>query len=130
MLTAEGCCPSTTVAGLQDNTLADGLFHVATLIALGVALVMLVGEWRRRLRAPAWGRLAGLALVGWGLFNVIEGIIDHHILTLHHVRDDVGDPTGWDLAFLGFGLALLIAGFAIARRAQRGDRFSPPSARS
>jgi hypothetical protein len=29
MLTAEGCCSPDTVDGLQDNTLADGFFHVA-----------------------------------------------------------------------------------------------------
>ena len=24
---------------------------------------------------------------GWGLFNLVEGIIDHHVLEIHHVRD-------------------------------------------
>jgi uncharacterized membrane protein len=33
MLSAEGCCPTSTVLGLEDNTLADGFFHVATWIA-------------------------------------------------------------------------------------------------
>jgi len=27
----------------------------------------------------------GSMVFGWGVFNVVEGIIDHHILNLHHV---------------------------------------------
>ena len=30
--------------------------------------------------------LWGWILVGWGLFNLVEGIVDHHILGIHHVR--------------------------------------------
>ena len=41
--------------------------------------------------------LVGLLLAGWGLFNVVEGLIDHHLLEVHHVRDDVADPLPWDL---------------------------------
>ena len=29
---------------------------------------------------------AWLVLAGWGIFNLIEGIIDHHLLELHHVN--------------------------------------------
>ncbi len=105
--------PRTTVAGLEDNTLADGLFHVATLILLGIGLFLL---WRvlSGTHRPVPARaLAGLLLAGWGLFNVVEGIADHHILEVHHVRDDVADPLPWDLGFLAFGAALVVVGFAL-----------------
>jgi uncharacterized membrane protein len=26
-------------------------------------------------------------ILGWGLFNLVEGVIDHHLLNIHHVRD-------------------------------------------
>jgi uncharacterized membrane protein len=117
MLTAEGCCPSTTVAGLEDNTLADGLFHVSTLIALGVGLVLVVNDGQRGQGPPSWLSLSGLMLAGWGLFNLVEGIIDHHILALHHVRDDVDEHLPWDLGFLAFGAALLAVGVWMVRRA-------------
>ena len=29
------------------------------------------------------------------------------LLGIHHVRDDLGGPLGWDLAFLAFGVALM-----------------------
>jgi uncharacterized membrane protein len=59
-------------------------------------------------------------LAGWGAFNVVEGLIDHQILGLHHVRDDLGGPLGWDLAFLAVGVVLIVGGGALARtRPQR-----------
>jgi uncharacterized membrane protein len=51
----------------------------------------------------------GLLAAGWGLFNLVEGVFDHHILTLNHVRDGVANKLPWDLGFLAFG-ALLVAG--------------------
>jgi uncharacterized membrane protein len=53
------------------------------------------------------------------LFNVVEGIVDHHILTVHHVRDDVEEPLPWDLGFLALGAALIAVGFAVYRQAER-----------
>jgi uncharacterized membrane protein len=117
MLTAEGCCPARTVAGLQDNTLADGLFHVSTWLALVVATAAMVRQWQRARDAPPWRWVVGLALAGWGAFNVVEGVIDHQLLGLHHVRDDLGAPLGWDLAFLALGVLLIVAGVALARSA-------------
>ena len=60
-----------------------------------------------------------MLLVGWGAFNVVEGVIDHEMLGIHHVRDDLGGPIGWDLGFLAFGLALVVVGLALSRRAER-----------
>jgi uncharacterized membrane protein len=37
----------------------------------------------------------GLLLAGWGAFNVVEGLVDHMTLGIHHVRDDIGGPLGW-----------------------------------
>jgi len=61
-------------------------------------------------------RQFGLLLVGWGGFNLVEGIVDHHILGIHHVRDDTGAPLGWDLAFLALGATLVVAGLTLKRR--------------
>ena len=53
--------------------------------------------------------------MGWGIFNLVEGVVDHHILTIHHVRDDVSNPLPWDLAFLALGAILLACGALVAR---------------
>ena len=50
--------------------------------------------------ASPWRAHLGLLLAGWGIFNVVEGLIDHQILGIPHVRDDFGGPIGSDLGFL------------------------------
>ena len=64
---------------------------------------------------------AGLLLAGWGAFNLVEGVIDHQILGIHHVRDDLGAPLGWDLAFLASGALLVAVGAALARHGARAN---------
>ncbi|GII75827.1 membrane protein [Sphaerisporangium rufum] len=107
--------PPGTVPGLQMNTLWDGLFHVVTWLAVLTGLGLLYSRVAHA-RGRVWRSRAlwGWVLVGWGLFNLAEGIIDHHLLGIHHVR---GGPyqTWWDLGFLVLG-ALLVAGGWLLRR--------------
>jgi uncharacterized membrane protein len=53
-------------------------------------------------------------LLGWGIFNVVEGLIDHEILQVHHVYQN-GNFLVWDLVFLCFGLLLIAIGILIIR---------------
>jgi uncharacterized membrane protein len=115
MLTSTDSHPMTTVAGLESNTLADGLFHLATWIAVLAGTTLAVRAWQRGEIAPPWRRHVGVMLAGWGTFNLVEGLIDHQLLGIHHVRDDLGGPLGWDLAFLALGAMLVIAGLRAAR---------------
>jgi uncharacterized membrane protein len=110
--------PVTTVGSLEDNTLWDGLFHSSTWLLVTVGLFLLWRAVGRGARA-GWRTLIGLLLAGWGLFNVVEGIVDHHLLTVHHVRDDVADPMWWDLGFLAFGAVLVVVGLALHRSGAR-----------
>jgi uncharacterized membrane protein len=119
--------PDVTAADLERNTLWDGIFHTGTWVATVVGLFLLwrAAEAGQRL---AGRRLVGLLLAGWGLFNLVEGTVLHHVVGAHHVRDDLGAPLGWDLGFLGVGLALLVAGLALAASARR--RLAPGRAGS
>ena len=111
--------PVTTVAGLEVNTLADGFFHLATWFCVLGASITTLAAWRQGRLAPSWSFHFGLVLAGWGLFNLVEGIVDHHLLGVHHVRDDLGAPLAWDLAFLALGAALLAGGWLLHRRGLR-----------
>jgi uncharacterized membrane protein len=64
-------------------------------------------------------------LSGWGLFNLAEGIIDHHILQIHHVRPRSANPAAWDLGFLASGALLLLAGRALIRSGAEGTAAAP-----
>jgi uncharacterized membrane protein len=130
ILTSEGCCPASTVGGLEDNTLADGFFHVATWIVVMAGTIVAVRAWQRGELAPPWRFHFGGLLLGWGLFNLVEGLIDHQILGIHHVRDDLGGPIGWDLGFLAFGAQLAAVGWGLVRsgRAESSERRARASA--
>lgn len=47
------------------------------------------------------------------------GGLNHQILGVHHLRDDLGGPLVWDIGFLVFGAVLLAAGWALYRRGAR-----------
>jgi uncharacterized membrane protein len=110
MISSTGAHPDTTLAGLRANTLGDGLFHLGTWLVLVAGLVATVSAWRHGRPAPARRSQVGLMLAGWGLFNLVEGLVDHQLLGVHHVRDDQGGPLSWDLGFLAFGALLVVAG--------------------
>ena len=125
MLTDEGDFPIDTVQGLEDNTLADGLFHAATWVFVLIGTLAAVSAWQRRRLAPPWRSHVGLLLAGWGAFNVVEGIVDHQILGVHHVRDDLGGPLSWDIGFLVFGALLVLVGMALVRSGERMTAAAP-----
>lgn len=99
----------------EDMTLmmiGDGLFHLLCLV------IVLVGVALLNRRAPLPERvLLGGILAGWGVFNLVEGVIDHQILGIHHVRPGPGQ-LAYDLAFLASGAVLLVIGTLFARRAR------------
>jgi uncharacterized membrane protein len=101
--------PPTDLVAMKYNMLWDGLFHAFTWLvtAIGLAALWRVGS---RQRAPWSGRtFVGALLLGWGLFNVVEGIIDHQILRVHHVHPGA-NQIAWDVGFLLFGAALVLVG--------------------
>jgi uncharacterized membrane protein len=111
--------PVTTVAGLEANTLADGFFHAATWVAVVLASIAAISAWRQGRVAPSWSFHFGLVLAGWGLFNLVEGVVNHHLLGVHHVRDDLGAPLAWDVGFLAFGALLVLGGWLLHRAGLR-----------
>lgn len=105
----------TDLSGLQMNVVWDGVFHVVTW------LFVLTGLWvlhSRLVHAPhtRWSRrvLWGWVLVGWGLFNLVEGVVDHHILAIHHVKAGP-HQLWWDLGFLALGAVLVLIGWLVTR---------------
>ncbi len=123
MLSSTGDHPTNTVAGLEINTLWDGFFHLSTYIMTFAGLAVLWGvlgkldEQGSRIRWSTKGFI-GTLLIGWGIFNLVEGIVNHHILGIHHVRSG-GNQLLWDLGFLAWGAVMLIIGAAMAQAMPR-----------
>ncbi|WP_440902532.1 DUF2243 domain-containing protein [Actinosynnema sp.] len=92
------------------NMIGDGLFHLLclALVALGVALLNHSGG--RRPGRVLWGGV----VAGWGVFNLVEGTLNHLLLGVHHVRSGPSE-LAYDLGFLVLGAALVAAGIAIGR---------------
>ncbi|MFJ6539921.1 DUF2243 domain-containing protein [Streptomyces sp. NPDC091385] len=96
-----------TLSGLEMNTLWDGIFHAVCWIAVLLGLSILYSRVTHNRRAVwtspvPWDWM----LVGWGLFNLAEGLMDHQSLGIHHVH---GGPcqAWWDAGFLVLGGYLL-----------------------
>jgi uncharacterized membrane protein len=113
--------PPTTVDNLRLNTLWDGIFHSTTYVFVVLALYLF---WRVAHRSHLYwsGKLMwGAGLLGWGLFNVVEGIVDHELLGVHHVNElvDVGQRFAWDMGFLAWGAAMIVVGWALLHSGKR-----------
>jgi len=55
----------------------------------------------------------GGAIGGWGIFNLVEGIIHHHIIKLHNVNEFSLDPDIWNYSFLASGIIFMAIGYGL-----------------
>jgi len=110
--------PPVTLTAKSVNMFWDGIFHLFTLIATVTGIVLL---WRAMAKGGRYPgrRIAGGLLFGWALFNILEGVIDHHILKLHNVRDVAAHPEIWNYAFDGFSVLLGLGGYLLIKSGQR-----------
>jgi uncharacterized membrane protein len=109
--------PADSLENLRFNTLLDGLFHVATYLLVVLGLVLFWRSARRRHLLWSGKLLGGTLLMGFGIFNLVEGLIDHHVLGLHHVNETAPREhwIWWDLGFLLWGAAMLLGGWRLYR---------------
>lgn len=79
--------PPTTMDAMKQNMTWDGYFHIATLVLSILGVFLMLRDAHRGMTLPSAGTFTGQLMLGWGLFNLVEGSVDHHLLDLHHVRD-------------------------------------------
>ncbi len=106
-----------SIEALQHNTLYDGLFHLFAYLCVLIGIVL---AWYAAQSPGALGsgrQFVGRILIGFGLFSVVEGVINHHLLGLHHVNETVPleQWVVWDIGFLLWGAAMLVGGAYLAR---------------
>jgi uncharacterized membrane protein len=115
MLSAQ--IPTDTLIGAKTNMVWDGLFHVMVWMATAAGIVLLWKAVKRPDVLLSGQALFGSTLLGFGLFNLVEGTIDHHILNLHHVYERLGSSV-WDYVFLASGVALMLTGWLMIHNAR------------
>jgi uncharacterized membrane protein len=107
-------------ADLRVQILADGLFHALMYVIGAVGLWLL---WRSRSdfgRPSADRLLFSNALIGFGVWHVIDSVVSHWVLGIHRIRMDSDFPLAWDLTwFFAFGVVPLLIGWLI--RPDRSD---------
>jgi uncharacterized membrane protein len=114
--------PPNDLTGAKVNMAWDGYFHAAVWVMSLIGLALL---WRAGSRRDViWsGRtFVGSLILGWGLFNLVEGVIDHQLLGIHHVYEYTANKMPWDLGFLIIGgVGLLLVGWALLRSGRNDD---------
>lgn len=114
-----GIYPTDTMAGLRTNLLADGLFSLAmlTVACVGGGLVW---QSERRADAPlAMRPLLGAAVIGLGVFDLYDAIVDHVLLGLHQPLSQGG---AYNPHWIVVSLLIILAGIYVYRMGTRDRR--------
>ena len=116
--------PPVDLVSAKVNMLYDGLFHAFTwtMTLIGVLVLSRAAEAERSM--PIKRPLLTSMIMGWGLFNVVEGIIDHQILGLHHVHPGA-NQVAWDIGFILVSAVLVAYGMMSLSRMYRLPHLRP-----
>jgi uncharacterized membrane protein len=94
---------------------SDGIFNTLVAVLLVSGGIKIFLDFRKNQLSNNSRVFFGALLTGGGAFNLLEGLINHHLLKIHHVKP--GDPYEllYDLAFLLVGAILVMMGWRITR---------------
>ena len=103
---------STSDVGL----VSDGIFHAGGWLAIVVGLFWFADLQRRRTTVPR--RVWAGGLIGWGAFQVYDGLFQHNVLGLHQIRYGV-DLTAYDWTWNVLAVLMIVAGAVLLGGARR-----------
>ena len=107
--------PPTTMENMMFNMTWDGVFHAAVWVVTLIGVFMLWSAAFHRYTIPSLKAFVGAMIFGWGLFNLVEGIVDHQLLAIHYVRQ-VPNYTVYNLTFLVIGgVAFILIGWLLMK---------------
>jgi uncharacterized membrane protein len=111
--------PPNSMENMHRLMTYDGMFDAFNFLVLLIGSFLLWRAAYNRLPIPALPTFIGQLLFGFGLFNLIEGILDHHLLQIHYVRQ-VPDYAIYNWTFLGVGaLVPLVIGWLLMKSGRK-----------
>lgn len=114
---------------LRVQILADGAFHLLMYVVAAGGLYLLWRSRREFAQRGADRALFAAALIGFGVWHIIDAALFHWALGLHRIRMDAENLLLWDILWLvPFGIVPLVAGLWLRRA--RGGGATPRTARS
>jgi uncharacterized membrane protein len=97
---------------------SDGFFHAGSWLCVVAAAFLFADLQRRHTAVPR--RIRAGALLGWGGFQLYDGLVQHKLFGLHQIRYHV-DVLPYDLVWnLAGGLALVIGAVLLIREGRAG----------
>lgn len=106
---------------IKIQLLADGIFHVLMYV---IAIVALRSLWKAKqdYAVPNADRmLLANVFIGFGTWHILDGVLSHWILSIHHIRMDSEHVLLWDLLwFFTFGVAFVLIGWCIRNGRGKG----------
>jgi uncharacterized membrane protein len=106
----------TNYVGKTVNMFWDGIFHLFTLLVTVAGIFLLWRLLQRRNINRSGYLFSGGLLIGWGIFNLVEGVIDHQLLKLHNVREISANPEAWNYGFLGLSVIPILLGYLLQKK--------------
>lgn len=100
---------------INFEILTDGFFTAGFSTILIWGGIKIFQDARNDQLGHSWRTFISGLCIGAGAFNLVEGIVNHHILQVHRVRPAADNPLLYDLTFLASGLLLILIGFIIKR---------------
>ncbi|MFA8438403.1 DUF2243 domain-containing protein [Pueribacillus sp. YX66] len=97
------------------QVMSDGWFHGFVTMVIFIAGILM---WKTDPHEVKQTYFWGSFILGAGLFNFVEGIINHHILQIHHVKPGRYQLLA-DILFDAVGLLLIIIGWLMLRRSKQ-----------
>jgi len=102
--------PQTSPSAAAVNMFWDGLFHFIMLLIVGMGSAMMLKLNSRNDINFSLRLFGGGLLSGWGFFNLVEGIINHHLFKLHNVKESTPQPGLYNAGFILASIALILIG--------------------
>lgn len=109
--------PATDYIGKSVNMFWDGIFHAFCLMVTLAGIILLWKAARYKVDLSAKVLFGGL-LFGWGIFNLVEGIVDHQILKLHNVIEYAADHNPGNYIFLAVSVIMTVIGYWLIKSAK------------